>query len=87
MSEGTKVTKEELILVLGFGPEEMEEEAASFDEVAREEYALLLDVEAGAKAPGSSIHECFEWDDKRAARLWRLCQARALRDSMPEEEE
>lgn len=31
-----------------------------------------------AKTPESPIHECFEWDDKKAGECWRIEQARDL---------
>jgi len=34
-------------------------------------------VEA-ARAEGSALHECFEWDDTKAAESWRIEQARDL---------
>lgn len=36
------------------------------------------DVVADARAKDSPLHECFEWDDKKAGSRYRLMQARRL---------
>ena len=31
-----------------------------------------------AENPRTELHKCFQWDDEKAARSWRLEQARAM---------
>lgn len=40
------------------------------------EAPTAADIVDAARNEDSELHKCFEWDDSRAAELWRLKQAR-----------
>lgn len=53
---------------------------AEMDAIMREHGSLLrpVDVVEYARNPETALHECFEWDDGKAAEKFRLFQARQL---------
>lgn len=58
--------------------------AARLAEIAKEHGGRLTPaaVVADARSQNSVLHDCFEWDDTKAASQWRIEQARALISSI-----
>lgn len=49
-----------------------------FEEIGGNVNTSAEEILEKAKDPNSELHKCFEWDDKKAGKLYRLEQARHI---------